>query len=182
MSSKMKPLDIGDRIIEKFAQGKKKRVGEVIFIQEGNCRKLQLLQLNSHNLKPLRKGNLELKTFRLPEDRCKKLNEWNYLKRKTFQIGDTIISKRNGKVRYGRIISFVHPDGLYTESNEKGYNGKDLIECIEIKGCDGLPRNMKSNGEVSRFNITPEHAKICTVLPMDDQGGTRIKDPSSNNK
>ena len=28
---------------------------------------------------------------------------------------------------------FVHPDGLYTDSNEKGYNGKDLIECVAIK-------------------------------------------------
>ena len=75
-----------------------------------------------------------------------------------------------------RIISFVHPDGLYTDSNEKGYNGKDLIECVAIKGRDGLPRKIDSSGQVIRFIVGPEHAKIYQVLPMDNKGGVRIKD------
>lgn len=176
MKKKQKPLEIGDRVIEKVPIGKKKRIGEVIFVQEGRHRKLELLQLNRHDLTPLRRANLELKFFRIPENRCKKLNEWMRYKRKTFQISDVIRHSRNGRVRYGRIISFVHPDGLYTDSNEKGYNGKDLIECIAIKGRDGLPRKKDSSGEIMRFVIGPDHAKICEILPMDLNGGLRIKD------
>ena len=173
---KLRNLEIGDRVIEKIAFGKKKRIGEVVFVQEGRNRKLELMQLSYHDLSPIRKGNLELKFFRIPENRCKRLNEWKYNKKRTFQVSDIIKHTRYGRVRYGRIISFVHPDGLYTDSNEKGYNGKDLIECVAIKGRDGLPRKIDSSGQVIRFIVGPEHAKICQVLPMDNKGGVRIKD------
>jgi hypothetical protein len=173
---KNKPFEIGDRIIERIPNGKKKRIGEILFVQEGaKNRKLELLQLNTHDLSPLRKGNLELKFFRLSEDRCKRLNEWKYLKKPTFQIGDIIKYSKNARIRYGRIICFLNPDGLYSDSNEKGYNGKDLIECVEIKGKIGLPRKLDSSGEVSRFVIGPGHAKICEISPMDDMGGVRFK-------
>ena len=173
---KQKLLEIGDRVIERISIGRKKRIGEIIFVQEGRTRKLELMQLNAHDLSPLRKSNLELKFFRLAESRCKKLNELKYFKNLTFQLGDIIRHSRHGLVRYGKIISFVHPDGLYTESNEKGYNGKDLIECVAIKGRDGLPRKKDHSGEVMRFTIGPDHSKICDVLPMDNNGGIRIKD------
>ena len=169
------PLEIGDRVIEKFPSNQKKRIGEVIFVQEGRNRKLQLLQLNPHDLSPVRKSNLELKFFRISECKCKKLNGLKYLKKPTFQIGDIIRYSRNAQVKYGKIVSFVHPDGLYTESNEKGYNGKDLIECVAIKERDGLPRKTNGTGEVIRFTIGPKHLKICQILPMDQSGGQRIK-------
>ena len=74
-------FEIGERIIEKVANGKNKRIGEILFFQEGKSRKIELLQLNKHDLSPLRNGNLELKFFRLPEDKCKRLNEWKYFKK-----------------------------------------------------------------------------------------------------
>jgi hypothetical protein len=169
-------FEIGERIIEKVANGKNKRIGEILFFQEGKSRKIELLQLNKHDLSPLRNGNLELKFFRLPEDKCKRLNEWKYFKKQTFQIGDVVKHSRNGRVRYGKIVSFLHPDGLYSDSNENGYNGNDLIECVAIEGKNGLPRKLDSTGEVSRFVIGPEHLKICEILPMDDKGGIRVKD------
>jgi len=173
---KNKTLEIGDRIIERIPNGKKRRIGEILFVQDGKRnRKLELLELSTHDLSPVRKGNLELKFFRLSEDRCKKLSEWRYLKKPTFKIGDAIRHSRKGRVRYGRIICFLHPDGLYSDSNEKGYNGKDLIECVEIKGRSGLPRKLDSGGEVSRFVVGPERTKICEVLPMDNKGGVRFK-------
>ena len=170
------PLEIGEKIIERIPHRKKKRIGEVIFVQEGKTRKLELVQLNSHDLLPLRKGNLELKFFRLPEDRCKRLNEWKYLKKRTFEIGDIIKHSRNGLIRYGKIICFVHPDKLYSDSNEKGYNGKDLLECVSVTASNGLPRKIDSTGEVKRFLVGPERSTICEVLPMDEKGGIRIKD------
>ena len=77
---KQKLLEIGDRVIERISIGRKKRIGEIIFVQEGRTRKLELMQLNAHDLSPLRKSNLELKLFRLAESRCKKLNELKYFK------------------------------------------------------------------------------------------------------
>lgn len=170
------PYKVGDRVVEKILRFRKKRIGEIIFIQEKRRRKLELIQLNHHDLSPMRKSNMELKIFKLFEDQCKKLNEWRYNHKKTFEIGDVIRHKRKGRIRYGKIVCFIHPDGLYTESNEKGYNGKDLIVCIAIKGRDGLPRRKGTNGEVVRFAVEPKHTKICKVLPMDLEGGTRIKD------
>ena len=46
------PLEIGEKIIERIPHRKKKRIGEVIFVQEGKTRKLELVQLNSHALSP----------------------------------------------------------------------------------------------------------------------------------
>ena len=47
---KLRNLEIGDRVIEKIAFGKKKRIGEVVFVQEGRNRKLELMQLSRHDL------------------------------------------------------------------------------------------------------------------------------------
>ena len=172
----LEAFSVGDRVVEKIARIRKKRIGEIVFIQDQNRRRLEMMQLNPHDLTPLRKSNMELKLFRLYEEQCKKLNEWKYNRKKTFQLGDIIRHRRKGRIRYGRIVSFVHPDGLYTDSNEHGYNGKDLIECVAIKGRDGLPRKRSTDGEVIRFAIEPKHTKVCEVLPMDLNGGVRIKD------
>ena len=60
---KYKPFEIGDRVIEIVSRNNKKRIGEVIFIQEGRVRKLELLQLNSRDLSPVRKGEYGIKVF-----------------------------------------------------------------------------------------------------------------------
>jgi len=173
---KKAPLVIGDRVIERFPIGKRKRIGEIMFIIESRRRKFELLQLNHHDLSPLhRHNNEQLKFFRLREDQCKRLNEFKYREKTTFCIGDVIKHKGHLRVRYGKIVSFVHPEGLYTESNEKGYNGKDLIECVEIEPRKGLAIKLDSDGDLKRFVIGPSHCKTCEILPMDKKGGVRIK-------
>ena len=171
------PLKIGDRVIERVAIGKKKRIGEIMFIIGGKRRKFELLQLSPHDLTPMhRHNNEQLKFFRLREDQCKKLNEFKYRERKTFCIGDVVRHASHGRVRYGKIVSFVHPEGLYTDSNEKGYNGKDFIECVAISPRKGLAIKFDAEGEIKRFVVGPDHCKICEILPMDKSGGVRIKD------
>ena len=67
-------------------------------------------------------------------------------------------------MRFGKIVSFVHPEGLYTTSNEKGYNGKDLIECVEIEPKKGLAVKKDADGEVKRFVVAltvARFAKSC---------------------
>lgn len=170
------PLTVGDRVIERVATGRRKRIGEIIFILEGRRRKFELMQLNPHDLSPLlRHNNEQIKFFRLREDQCKRLNEFKYQEKKTFCIGDVIRHAGHGRIRFGRIVSFVHPEGLYTNSNEKGYNGRDFIECVEIDPRKGLTVKMDADGEVKRFVVGPHHCKICEVLPMDKNGGVRIK-------
>lgn len=173
---KKTPLTIGDRVIERFPTGKRKRIGEIIFVIEGRRRKFELMQLNPHDLSPLhRHNNEQLKFFRLREDQCKRMNEFKYREKKTFCIGDVIRHARHGRVRFGKIVSFVHPEGLYTTSNEKGYNGKDFIECVEVAPRNGLTTKLDADGEVKRFVVGPHNCKICEVLPMDKSGGVRIK-------
>lgn len=170
------PLTIGDLVIERVATGKRKRIGEIMFILEGKRRKFELLQLNHHDLLPLlRHNNEQLKFFRLREDQCKRLNEFKYREKKTFRISDVIRHAGHGRVRFGKIVGFVHPEGLYTDSNENGYNGKDLIECVEIAPRKGLAIKLDAYGEVKRFVVGPTLCKVCEVLPMDKNGGVRIK-------
>ena len=88
---KKTPLEIGDRVIERVSTGKKKRIGEIIFIIEGKRRKFELIQLNPHDLSPLHRHNKEqLKFFKLREDQCKRINEFKYREKKTFCISDVI--------------------------------------------------------------------------------------------
>mgnify|MGYP000290257121 CR=1 FL=1 len=95
---------------------------------------------------------------------------------RNFELGDCIRYTHNGRLKFGRIIGFLHPDGLYSESYEKGYNGKDFLECVEISGRAGLPRKVNSDGHPKTFRVHSEKAKICDILPMDKNGGIRIKD------
>ena len=176
MTSKRKlrkktPLTIGDRVIERVPTGKRKRIGEIIFIIEGRRRKFELMQLNPHDLSPLhRHNNEQLKFFRLREDQCKRVNEFKYREKKTFRIGDVIRHAGHGRVRFGKIVSFVHPEGLYTTSNEKGYNGKDFLECVEISPKPGLAQLMDSDGEPTRFTVQSKDCKIMDVITTNTKG------------
>ena len=51
-----------------------------------------------------------------------------------------------------------------------------MIECVEISGRSGLPRKRDTDGRIKKFEIGPSNAKMCEVLPMDQNGGVRIKD------
>jgi hypothetical protein len=90
--------------------------------------------------------------------------------KKTFEKGDVVQSKRGGTVRFGRIVCFVHPDGLYSTSHEEGYNGKDLLECVEIDKKPGLLQKMDSDGEPKRFQAQGKDCKIMKVITTDSKG------------
>jgi hypothetical protein len=67
---------------------------------------------------------------------------------------------------------------LYSDSFEKGYNGKDFLECIEILPKNGLPRKLDAKNKPYIFLATPKHSKCCVIIPMDKDGGVRIKERS----
>jgi hypothetical protein len=92
------------------------------------------------------------------------------------QIGDVLLSRRFGILKFGLVVGFHHPDGLYSDSWENGYNGKDVIECVEISGRSGLPRKRDQIGKIKKFELTFSQAQLCEIIPMDINGGIRIKD------
>ena len=172
-----KDFELGDVVVERNTGTGRKRVGEIVFITEGKRPKLKLVELTPRSLSPKFSGNFGwLRLFSSQHEKCRKLKVLNIRNRKIFQLGDVIRHRRNGSFRFGIIVGFHHPDGLYSDSWEKGYNGKDIIECVEIIGRSGLPRKRDVEGKVKKFEIGPSHAKLCEILPMDQNGGIRIKD------
>jgi hypothetical protein len=172
-------FSIGDLVVEKKTQRNQKRIGEIIFVRDGRKRKLEMVELNKHDLRPIQKGSLDgPKIFSLDENACKKLNLFRFKEKRTFQIGDIIKFSKHGRSRFGILTSFIHPDGLYSDSFEKGYNGRDLLECIEILPKNGLPRRLDEKNKPFIFLASPKHSKCCVIIPMDQDGGVRIKERS----
>ena len=172
-------LSVGEIVEEIAPANGRVRIGEIILIREGRKRSFELIQLNPHNLEPIRHGDFaHYKRFRLTENQCKLLDKSKFEKKCSFRIGDVICKVYVDYLRYGRIVNFLHPDGLLTSSHEHGYNGKDLLECIEISSRSGLLRKTDTEGNAKRFITGPERCKICKVLPMDKKGGVRIANPT----
>ena len=171
-------LSVGEIVEEIAPANGRVRIGEIILIRESRRRSFELIQLSPHNLEPIRRGDFaNYKRFRLTENRCKLLDKSKFEKKRSFRIGDVICKVYVDHLRYGRIVNFLHPDGLLTSSHEHGYNGKDLLECIEISSRSGLSRKTDAEGNAKRFITGPERCKICKVLPMDKKGGIRIDKP-----
>jgi hypothetical protein len=176
LSKKNKSLQVGDLIIEKSRVGCNKRIGEVVFIREGKMRKIQLIQLNNHDLSPVYNSDeSRLKFFTLSENQCKILDQSKYYRPSKFMLGQMIKCQLGVSYKYGRIIGYLHPDGLYSDSYEKGHNGKDLLECVEISPRKGLFRKIASNGKPKLFYARPDRAKVCQVIPMNKHGGTCLE-------
>ena len=175
--SKIDPFEIGEIVIETGILDRKKRVGEILFIRDGRKgnRKLELMQLSPHDLSPLQGMDMKkFKSFSILESKCKRLNLFKYQKKPKFEIGQIVRNQINGRERYGKIIGFLHPEGLYTTSYENGYNGKDFLECVEVSPGAGLARKIIHNGQPKIFYLGPERAEPCEILPMDKNGGLRI--------
>ena len=176
MEEENRKLGVGDIVIENFNIYRKKRLGEIIFIRSGrkNDRKFELVELNRHDLSPVTKFDMTIKRFTLKESNCEKFNHDHYRQKSSFELGQTICDEHETWSRYGRIIGFLHPDGLYSNSYERGHNGKDLLECVEISPRNGLPRKILKTGQPKIFCAQPNRASICEILPMDKNGGLRI--------
>ena len=168
---KKAPLSVGDRVEEITPVNGKVRVGEIILVRDGRRRSFELIQLNPHDLEPIRRGDFaQYKRFRLTEGHCRRLNKAKYANRRTFRIGDVIRKTYLDHVRYGRIINFLHPDGLLPTSHENGYNGKDLLECVEISSKPGLLQVIQPDGEPKRFQAHGKDCKIMDVITVDSKG------------
>tara|TARA_B100002019_G_scaffold292862_1_gene317485 strand:- start:9681 stop:10259 length:579 start_codon:yes stop_codon:yes gene_type:complete len=171
---KKKTIEIGDHVKEIVAsKGSKKRCGEVLMILQDDpgdptC---ELLEVNPDDLTPLEKGTDGVQMFKTKRSKLKHYVPRKQLfSKKTFEKGDVIQHKRGSSLRYGRIVCFVHPDGLYSTSHEEGYNGKDLLECVEIDKKPGLLQIIGPDGEPKRFQAKGKDCKIMKVITTDSKG------------
>ena len=169
----IRDVEIGDNVKQTVATGGKKKCGEVVMILQDNPGDptLECVEVNPDDLTPLEKGSEGIRTFKAKRSKLKMYTPRKKLfAKKTFEKGDVILHKRGGSMRFGRIVCFVHPDGLYSKSHEEGYNGKDLLECVEIEKKPGLMQKMDADGEPMRFQAPGNDCKIMKVITTDSKG------------
>jgi len=171
---KKKEIEIGSIIREMVAsKGKKRRVGEVLMIlmDQPDDPSLECVEVDPEELTTRTKGSDGMKMFRVKKSRAKHYTPRKKLfKKKTYEKGTIVRQKRGTSIKYGQIVCFVHPDGLYSTSHEEGYNGKDFLECVEISPKPGLAQQMQADGEPKRFTANPKQCKIMEVITTNAQG------------
>ena len=170
---KKKVIEIGDHVKETVSSKGKKRCGEVLMILDDNPGDptMECVEIHPDELVPLEKGSDGMRTFRTKRSKLKLYTPRKQLfAKKTFEKGDVVRHKRGATIRFGRIVCFVHPDGLYSTSHEEGYNGKDLLECVEINKKPGLLQIIGPDGEPKRFQAQGKDCKIIKVITVDSKG------------
>ena len=170
---KKKVIEIGDHVKETVSSKGKKRCGEVLMILDDNPGDptMECVEIHPDELVPLEKGSDGMRTFRTKRSKLKLYTPRKQLfAKKTFEKGYVVRHKRGATIRFGRIVCFVHPDGLYSSSHEEGYNGKDLLECVEIDKKPGLLQIIGPDGEPKRFQAQGKDCKIIKVITVDSKG------------
>ena len=89
------------------------------------------------------------------------LKELERLKRK---IEKQIEAKKSSKEDQGALYEMIKKD------HEEGYNGKDLLECVEIDKKPGLIQKMDADGQPKRFQAHGKDCKIMKVITTDSKG------------
>lgn len=170
---KKKDIEIGDHVKETVSSKGKKRCGEVLMILADNPGDptMECVEIHPDELVPLEKGSDGMRTFKTRRSKLKLYTPRKQLfAKKTFEKGDVVRHKRGSTIRFGRIVCFVHPDGLYSTSHEEGYNGKDLLECVEIDKKPGLLQIIGPDGDPKRFQAQGKDCKIIKVITVDSKG------------
>lgn len=169
---KNKTIEVGTIIVTRSKNPK--LIGEVITILDDRHDSVEVIILDKR-LQPLQTGNV---SYRVKKFRNKAIKVYNPRKIKhvpTFNLGDVVRKKYiNGRKRYGIIVGYIHPDGLYSSSYEKGYNGTDFLECVEVSK-RGVTRKRTATGEIKKFTTTSSECKSC-IVDLWHTSGIRIID------
>lgn len=165
---------IGDHIKEKSFR-LKKRIGEILNIREDSKTNptFECMLVHHKTLEPIEDAFGGHKIFNIKKDKCKYYIPRNKLfAKKPFDIS-SYISYKN---KYGRIICYLNrEDGLYPHSYDmRRHNGKDLLECIEVKPV-GLARVTYDSGDPKIFIADPSNSKVVDVIIDEEDGKTKLK-------
>lgn len=163
LKSAEEPIEIGS-VVKYKDTNNKSRVGEVVSIfGRLNHIKFDIIQYDKR-FKPIVRGDGTYARKNVSRDKCKHVDE-QFLKENNkggYDLGDVVCRVSETTKRYGVIVGYSHPDGLLSTSYENGYNGTDLIECVEISK-RGMDVKRNSEGKVKRFVSTGERLKCCEV-------------------
>ena len=164
------PIDVGSYIKYKEQIPQRVGFGEVVGIYgNGKNKRYEIINLNKR-LKCIVDANHNYKRRTINSKYCKHVDiKSTILQKKNFEIGDIVCHKRLGFKKYGVIISFHHPDEIFSENINITHNGTDLIDCVEIEPrC--LMRTRNKNDEVIRFTCKKKHLKLCEVDMWNEKG------------
>ncbi len=154
------PIEVGS--VVKFKLNSQRHVGEVYSVLSGNVPRVEVIMYDKR-LRPMFTADSKYKIKKISLDKCKLIDEnFTFNTSKEFSIGDVVVKKTTMGHRYGVIIGFHHPDGLFSTSHESGYNGTDMIDCVEIEK-RGLRRKRKSDGTLRRFTTLCEKLSTCEI-------------------
>ncbi len=147
--------------VVKYKIDRKQYVGEVYSIlSDGD--KVEVIMYDKR-LRPLMRGQGGFRIRKINLSACKLVDEnFKFKSYDDFTIGDVVMQKSTGVKKYGVIIGFHHPDGLSSTSYENGYNGTDMIDCVEIHK-RGLERKRNLTGGLKRFVSTNKRLTLCEV-------------------
>jgi hypothetical protein len=177
---KKRELEIGDSVKEIAPTNGKKRVGEIVSILQDNPGDptIECVLIDANELTPIEGAMGELKRFKSKRSKLKHYTpRKNLFTKETFDIGKHISYKIGGRLKYGRIMGYLNQEeGLYPHSYDTGkYNGKDLLECVEIDTKPGLSRILDNLGEPHKFVAHPDKCKLIKVIDVDNQGNPTTK-------
>jgi len=137
-------------------------IGEVVNILTDIKERYEIIQYDKR-LRPIFRGDQTYKRRLVTSSKCKLLDlNFKFDTSSDFELGDIVLLKKGIRKRYGVIIGFHHPDGLLTRSFEFGYNGIDIIDCVEINNRT-MQRKRKITGELKRFETIGENLVRCEV-------------------
>lgn len=138
------------------------QVGEVFALVHGSRKQWYDIIVYDKRLKPLTRGDGSFKRKKLPQDECEIVDESLKFNNETIELGDIICKKTNDYTRFGVVIGFTHPDGLLSTSYADGYNGVDMIDCVEVEK-RGLRRKRDSEDNLKRFSTFQTNVSACEV-------------------
>jgi len=163
--NRSKKLQVGD-VVE--TSKNPRYIGEVVNIMSNSRETLEIILLDK-TLKPIQTYE---GAYKLKKVRCKYCKPFDYtkLRKRTnrFELGDVVQKTLAGRKKYGIIVGYTHPDGLLSTSYEKGYNGTDLFELIEISPRD-LTRKRNSDGSIKKFVTHKSNCIVCHVNLWDNK-------------
>ena len=119
--------------------------------------------LYDKRLRPMIRGDGTFKRKKFPIEQCKLIDETFRFNNKTIEIGDIICKDSGHRKRYGVVVGFTHPDGLLSTSYANGYNGTDLIDCVEIEKRGLRRKRYDGDNELKRFSTFNERVSSCEV-------------------
>lgn len=142
---------------------RKTKVAEVVAIIGTDQRERYEVICYDMRLQPIVRANGSYVKKTLTASRCKLIDkDFKFDTSNNFELGDVVCKQNASSKRFGIIVGFTHPEGLQSTSYENGYNGSDMIECVEIYK-RGLEVKTGTNNKPKRFTSNKDRLVVCEV-------------------